>query len=86
MLIQSGFSDEVINPGGYVLELQDGTGTVLSATSFFAAFTDVEGQHLDRVTFNLRLPFDPAVCRIVLKRGGQVWTPSPPRRIRPRSR
>lgn len=57
---------------GYCLELQNGTGTVLSRTCFDVDFLDYNFNLVDQESFFFTLPFPTGTQRVVLKRGGTV--------------
>lgn len=71
--ILPGTPTDPIEPGDYVLEIQDAGGFVLLAVPFVASFEPVEEEAaVDTVYFHYRLPVQPNGAKVVLKHLGDI--------------
>ncbi len=59
--------------GPFILELQDNAGSLLSSISFDTLHTDpYHGEPLDNQMFNLAVPYESSLAKIVIKNGSTV--------------
>ncbi len=72
VLVQPGLPSEAIAPGDYSLEVQNAAGEVLLTTPFFASFINMDGEQVEKVYFNYRLPAQPGAAKLLLKHGDQI--------------